>query len=309
MAEEDYEFYDIEDHPDLSINRQGLVRNKVTGFTFGTPRKGSADGYRYVYDIPIHRLMARQFLPNPENKPFVNHKNGIKYDNHIDNLEWATAQENALHAYVYGLRNDNISIKIYDRVTDQTTTHYSLSEGARSIKQNPGAVTEYLKGDRKIYLKDRYVICTIDEDIEGYKLFAKRVGRHHGCLRPCEILNPKTGERLLCESLSAASRYLGSNVQSAYSGKAKTVKGWIVKPIEYVDGMVFDLKIKPMPVPNAPKRPPTPIRVTNTLTGEVMPWKTGQEMADSLKVIKNSLQKRIYLNNGMYAHFRVEYLR
>lgn len=52
----------------------------------------------------VHRLMATAFLPNPENRPVVNHKNGIKYDNRIENLEWATHSENVLHSYATGLQ-------------------------------------------------------------------------------------------------------------------------------------------------------------------------------------------------------------
>lgn len=54
-------------------------------------------------DVRRHTLLAKAFIPNPENKPFINHKNGVKGDDRIENLEWVTALENSRHAIETGL--------------------------------------------------------------------------------------------------------------------------------------------------------------------------------------------------------------
>jgi hypothetical protein len=54
----------------------------------------------------IHRLVAIHFIPNLENKPQVNHKDGNKLNNNINNLEWATQSENSQHAWDSGLNNE-----------------------------------------------------------------------------------------------------------------------------------------------------------------------------------------------------------
>jgi predicted XRE-type DNA-binding protein len=63
----------------------------------------SIEKSRRVY--MTHRLVGEAFLDNPENKPYINHKNSIRNDNRIENLEWCTAAENNQHAFDHGFGN------------------------------------------------------------------------------------------------------------------------------------------------------------------------------------------------------------
>ena len=79
-----------------------ILKNKIThdGY-YETALIG--DNLKYKF-IRTHRLVAMYFVPNPEDKPEVNHKDGNKLNNHAENLEWVTSSENQIHAYKMGLQ-------------------------------------------------------------------------------------------------------------------------------------------------------------------------------------------------------------
>lgn len=77
----------------------------------------------------VHRLVAEQFHPNPENLPCVNHKDGNKLNNHKDNLEWCTHKENSEHASEMGLfvqrfGEDNLQSKLTEEIVNYCRSVY-----------------------------------------------------------------------------------------------------------------------------------------------------------------------------------------
>lgn len=73
-------------------------------------------------NVMVHRLVAEAFIPNPDGKPEVNHKRGIKHDNRAEALEWATASENLQHSYDEGIRKGRPKYVVTCVDLDITTT-------------------------------------------------------------------------------------------------------------------------------------------------------------------------------------------
>jgi hypothetical protein len=126
-----------------TLNDRGyvIVRLKINGKT--TTKK-------------LHRLIAETWLPNPENKPQVNHKDGDKTNNHLSNLEWMTGSENVVHAYDNGImaRGKEHVHCIYGLVVIkdgiEITTLYGLSAW-KAFGLSSGSVYRVLMGVNKTH--------------------------------------------------------------------------------------------------------------------------------------------------------------
>lgn len=103
-----------------SINEKGEVRNDTTG-NIKKATKNKQNGYLYVdlwennqgHKKAVHRLIAEAFIPNPYNKPTVDHADGNRTNNSIDNLRWATYSEQNSRFNTYGVRSEKIKVTHY----------------------------------------------------------------------------------------------------------------------------------------------------------------------------------------------------
>lgn len=142
-------FYSISDDGQVRNNE----RNKILKF-------GSEQGYSMVNlsvgngvmkRRRVHRLVATAFIPNPDKKPYVNHKDGNRSNNNVSNLEWVTASENAIHARKTGLIGAQRIRPVcqYNLDGEYMMTYSSAAEAARQTGSYQSKITDVCLGNRR----------------------------------------------------------------------------------------------------------------------------------------------------------------
>ena len=152
------EWKKIEGYSNYSVSSLGRVRNDKTGKML---KPGMCGGFRSYLQVglyrgshasrkcaPIHRLVAEAFIPNPENKPEVNHLNGDGFNNCVNNLEWIDHKDNLIHAYK--VLNKKVAIgepfaKQIIRIEDGRVFN-SITEAAQTCGTHPTGISQCLNG-------------------------------------------------------------------------------------------------------------------------------------------------------------------
>lgn len=136
------------------IYSDGTLLNILTGKF----KKWSKDSNEYMRctiwingkskTISQHRILAEHFIDNPECKQQVNHKNGIKSDNRLDNLEWVTQSENSIHSFANGLQKPTRPHMRKVINIDSKKIYECISDAAKDIGVSIGHLNLMLNGKK-----------------------------------------------------------------------------------------------------------------------------------------------------------------
>lgn len=146
VAIKDFDGYFVTKSGVVFSNKRGqLIPRKphmVRGYVRVNMRSGRLTGLKLV-----HRLVAETFLPNPKNRAEVNHKDGNKLNNHVDNLEWCTRSENLKHSYRVLGNNPPRSKPV--QCVETGIIYPSASVAAKEVGVDASNVSRAVKGAQK----------------------------------------------------------------------------------------------------------------------------------------------------------------
>lgn len=138
-----------QNHSKLQLVEEKIIKqyvNKYNGYVYVVLCKNGKEN-----NCRVHKLIAKTFIPNPNNKSQINHIDGNKQNNRANNLEWCTCKENIQHAYSNGLivNKQNIEVYQFDKNNNFIEKYHSLSEASKTTGISIGNISGCINGKRK----------------------------------------------------------------------------------------------------------------------------------------------------------------
>lgn len=226
---------ELRDFPGYGVDRHGnvYILDTPSGVPWVLPQKPRANNMRTVviciggnrYEPYVHDLVAEAFILKRDGYDFVNHINGVNYDNRVDNLRWS--QKSEIHITDPSRRRIAKPCKIRNSLTGEIFHFKSEMEVAEFLDATQGAISSALSKGHRHRIKG-FDIIPEDEEFIFYEELS---------LEPRIIAtNMVTGEILSFPSAYRAAKELGldeSNLSKALRGKrSNIVNGWRVEHIE-----------------------------------------------------------------------------
>lgn len=288
-------------------------------------------GYLTVPELghkSVHKLVCETFLKIPENligtNYICNHLNGNKQDNRLENLEWNSFSGNSLHAYRTGLRTDNTPILIKDLRSGEIVRHYSLQEAARVHKVNGANISWYLKPKTIGNVFQKYYVI-IREGMDWPLTGPESINAQKpGLAREILLFDKKNEQVIIFRTAKCAGDFIGIQENTLSMRLRRAIsKGLYCYSDNDFDIWFLDMYNKDIPVNvkhgvvnnkhsviKKQPRKPIPIIVTDLENNSQEEYISSEVYARKLGVSKNTFQKHIYVNNGIWkSRYRVHYIR
>jgi HNH endonuclease/NUMOD1 domain len=285
---------------DYEIYKNGIILDRTKSESISIYNSG---GYKCITlrrsgtqkrdKIGLHRVLALAFLAHPLDVSdlVVNHINGIKNDNRLENLEWCSYTDNINHAYKIGLRSQNIPILAMNVETRAIQKFYSLGEFCRYLNTDQGTIWNRLKYQRPMRPFMGYYVKYEYDDRE-WPSINEVFPRNTSDSTPVVVKNLHTGEIMYYDSCSKAASGMGckhssSILNQVHKEAIEPFRGYLIKSIDDDrEWPIIDI------IPDRQLSDARPIIIKNVKTGEIFEFSSASKAA--LEVKCNSRQIPFY---------------